>query len=225
MRECLDFEALGCVNLREVGGYTTRNGDVLAAGRVFRSAELPIQADSLERLVAHTTLRRVVDLRIDEEVEAAGTLDLPQGCEWLRLPLFEIILPHWSAPTDRTPAGTAQRYFEMVQVGRPAIVRLMELLGDASVKPTLIHCVAGRDRTGIVVACLLDLIDVPDETIAADYGLSSVVDDAAGRNADPENILLLLELIRDHYGSVQNMLLGSGASPHIADRLRTALVA
>jgi protein-tyrosine phosphatase len=113
----------------------------------------------------------------------------------------------------------------MTQAGMQTIARVVELLGDVRSRPTLIHCVAGRDRTGIVVACVLDLLDVPDDTIAADYALSSVVDDAEGRKALPDNILLLLDLIRERFGSVREMVLSAGASAAGIDRLRAALVA
>ncbi|HEX6369260.1 MAG TPA: tyrosine-protein phosphatase [Longimicrobium sp.] len=214
-----------CVNLRDLGGCATRRGEVLATGRLFRGAEPPAAPESAAGLVRRMGLRRVVDLRMEEEVEQAGAPAFPAGCEWVRLPLFDSIPPHWPDPIDRTPPSTAGRYLEMAEIGTPAIARVVELLGDVRAKPTLIHCVAGRDRTGIVIACLLDLLDVPDPTIAADYALSSVVDDAEGRQAHPDNILLLLRRIRERFGSVREMLLAGGASAAGIDRLRAALVA
>ncbi len=214
----------GCVNLRDVGGYVTGRGDTLAWGRLFRGAELPAGAEAAASLIAATRLSRVIDLRMEEEVRRAGAPVLPEGYAWIRLPLFETLRAHWPNPIDRTPASTAQRYFEMMEEGTPAITRIVELLSDLPARPTLIHCVAGRDRTGIVIACLLDLVDVPDHTIAADYALSSVVDDAEGRTANPANILLLLQLIRERFGSVREMLLAGGASASSIDRLHAALV-
>jgi protein-tyrosine phosphatase len=225
MSDRRNLDVPGCVNLRDLGGHTTRHGKVVATGRLFRGAEPAAAPEAAAGLVRAMGLRRVVDLRMEEEVEQAGAPAFPDGCEWIRLPLFETIPPHWANPVDRTPPSTAARYFEMAQIGTPAIARVVELLGDVSSTPTLIHCVAGRDRTGIVVACLLDLVDVPDQTIAADYALSSVVDDAEGRNAHPDNILLLLQLIRERFGSVREMLLSAGASAASIDRLRSALLA
>lgn len=216
-----NLDVPGCANLRDVGGCATRGGDVLAAGRLFRGGAPPAAAADLVRA---TGIRRVIDLRLDEEVEHAGALVFPDGCEWIRLPLFDRVQPHWPHPVDRTPPTTAERYFEMAQTGMPALVRIVELLGDARDKPALVHCLAGRDRTGIVIACVLDLVDVPDPAIAADYALSSVMDDAEGRQAHPGNILLLLERIRARFGSVREMLLSAGASAAGIDRLRAALV-
>lgn len=225
MSDRRDLDVPGCVNLRDLGGYTTRRGEVLAAGRLFRSAAPPVAPGSVADLVRSMALRRVVDLRMQEEIDEAGAPAFPEGCEWIRLPLFYRAQLHWPHPVDRTPPATAERYFEMTQAGTSAIVNVVDLLGDARSKPTLIHCVAGRDRTGIVVACVLDLLDVPDPTIAADYALSSVVDDAEGRQAHPENILILLQRIRERFGSVREMLLSAGASASSIDRLRAALLA
>lgn len=63
------------------------------------------------------------------------------------------------------------------------------------------------------------------QAIAADYALSGVVNDAEGRNADPENILLFLHLIRGRFGSVREMLLAAGSSAAGIDRLRAELIA
>lgn len=225
MSESRNLDVPGCVNLRDLGGYTTRRGDALAPGRLFRSAEFPVAAEPAAGLVRVTGVRRFVDLRMDEEVEKSGVPAFPQGCEWIRLPLFDAVPPHWHTSITRTPPSTAARYFEMVEIGMAIIARVVELLGDVKSKPTLIHCVAGRDRTGIVVASVLDLIDVPDATIGADYALSSMMDDPEGRTAHPDNILLLLELIRERFGSVREMVLSAGASAASIDRLHRALVA
>ncbi|HEU4886165.1 MAG TPA: tyrosine-protein phosphatase [Longimicrobium sp.] len=214
----------GCVNLRDLGGCTTRRGEVLAAGRLFRGAEPPVSPESAAGLVGAVRLRRIIDLRMDQEVERAGAPVIPDGCEWIRLPLFDTIPSHWSDPIDRTPPGVAGRYLDMVRMGVSALVRIVELLGDVDSKPTLIHCASGRDRTGIVIACVLDLVEVSDRLIAADYALSSVVDDAEGRNAHPDNILLLLGRIREHYGSVREMLRSAGARAASIDRLHAALI-
>ena len=225
MSQRRNLDVPGCVNLRDLGGCTTHRGEVLATGRLFRGAEPPVAPDAAAGLVRAMGIRRIIDLRMDDEVDKAGAPAFPEGCEWVRLPLFYTVQPGWAEPVDRRPPTTAARYFEMAEAGMSTLARVVEVLGDVRAKPTLIHWVAGRDRTGIVIACLLDLAGVPDETIAADYALSAVVDDPEGRKAHPDNILLLLELIRERFGSVREMLLAAGASAAGIDRLRAALVA
>ena len=211
-------------NLRDVGGLPTRDGGSVARGRLFRGADLcTVDPTIAAHLVEGVGIRRVVDLRMEAEA-ACGNTTLPGACERVHLPLFAAVLPHWSTTLDRTPPSTAQRYLEMTREGLPTLRRVVELLADSPSLPTLIHCVAGRDRTGIVIATVLDLLGVADEVIASDYALSAVRDDAEGRKAHPENILLLLELLRAEHGSVREMLLDSGLSPASVDRLRAALL-
>jgi protein-tyrosine phosphatase len=172
-----------------------------------------------------TGLRRIVDLRMDTEMEAATSASPPSTCERIRLPLITSIPSHWPHHPDPTLPGTAERYFEMFELGGPVLAELVRLLNDADRIPTLIHCVSGRDRTGIAVASVLDLIGVPEEAIAADYALSSVVDDEEGRNARPENILLFLQHVRDRFGSVGEMLVGFGVPDHTLRGLKAAVLA
>lgn len=221
---CRWIELPGCVNLRDVGGHATRGGATLAWGRLFRGAA-PTQVDPAVamQLVRDVGIRRVLDLRTGEEVREEGVPRWPPDCEHLHVPLFTSIQAHWPNPIDRTPPSTARLYFEMLQAGTPALGRIVALLATPPARPTLIHCAAGRDRTGIVIACLLDLLGVPEEVIAVDYALSEVVDDAEKRNADPENILLLLKLIREHYGSTREMLVGHGVPERAIDGLGAAL--
>jgi hypothetical protein len=213
------------VNLRDVGGIATSDGKAVMTGRLFRSAAPPTDPEAFARLVASTGLCRIVDLRMDSEIEAAGRGFESPTCERVRLPLIRSIPAHWPEFPDRSPPGTAQRYFDMLEIGLPMLAEAVRLLNDADESPTLIHCVSGRDRTGIVVACVLDFLGVPDESIAADYALSSVVDDAEGRNASPENILLLLELVRARFGSSRDMLLGFGVPESALRRLGAVLLA
>jgi protein-tyrosine phosphatase len=222
MLEFRSLELPGCVNLRDFGGHPTRRGGRVELGRLFRGAELgAIDGDTSRRLFEFLGIRRLVDQRMNEEIRDAETA-LPPSCERVHLPLFTTILPQWREPFDCTPESTSRRYFEMMREGRQTLARIVDLLAAAPPAPTLIHCAAGRDRTGMVVVCVLDLLDVLDESIAADYALSSVVDDEEGRNANPENILCFLARIRAEYGSTREMLLESGLSGDTIDRLRTA---
>ncbi|HWE60959.1 MAG TPA: tyrosine-protein phosphatase, partial [Chloroflexota bacterium] len=56
---------------------------------------------------------------------------------------------------------------------QPRMQEIFSLLGEPDALPAVVHCTAGKDRTGIVVALLLGLAGVPVETIAADYALTA----------------------------------------------------
>ena len=122
-------------------------------------------------------LRTVVDLRTAERADRAGQLPGRVGAG--RLP------PLPGAPADlggpdprRHDVDGAEfltaRYAEMLIQGAEAIAGALTVLADPRVYPAVFHCAAGKDRTGVLAALVLGLVGVPDETIAADYGLSRV---------------------------------------------------
>jgi protein-tyrosine phosphatase len=212
-------------NFRDIGGLATRDGRTIAQGRLFRSADFSgVPAAVLCAAADGVGIRRVIDLRTDDEVEARGVVPVPDTCERHHLPFFSVIRPHWSNPRDRTPPSIARMYREMLADGFDPLVRIMTLVAADPPLPTLLHCVAGRDRTGIVVACLLDVLGVPDETIAQDYALSAVMDDSVGRHASPANILGLLELVRTDYGSTRALLREAGAGESVMAGLEAAFL-
>ena len=106
----------------------------------------------------------------------------------------------------------------------------------------LIHCSAGKDRTGLVTALLLGLVGVPDEIIAADYALSQaqlwplyekLVKEAGGEEhvgwwlkpiATPAMMLHLLTHLRNTYGGVVDYLRGAEVPEATLTELRTRLL-
>jgi protein-tyrosine phosphatase len=116
------------LNLRDLGGYRTRIGRVVARNRLFRSAALSsvgdIAAAELARLLG---ISRAIDLRMEAEYGADGGVT---PCEHVRVPLFESIRPDWDQPPFGSPTTTARRYFEMLEDGRGALARVLDLLGQ-----------------------------------------------------------------------------------------------
>jgi protein-tyrosine phosphatase len=98
------------------------------------------------------------------------------------------------------------------------------VVGGPDPTPLLLSCSAGRDRTGIVVACLLDLLGVTDEAIAEDYAKSDPFDQKGGR-AHATTAHLFLTLIRRRFGSTQRMLAPHGITLEVIEILRGRLLA
>ena len=107
---------------------------------------------------------------------------------------------------------------------RGALRVIVTEVARADNNPFLVSCTAGRDRTGIVVACLLELIDVTDEAIAIDYAASDPFDPDTGR-AHAGTMLELLSLVRGSYGSVRRMLQSCGLADGVVESLRSRLLA
>jgi protein-tyrosine phosphatase len=157
----------GTHNLRDVGGYPTHAGGSVAWRTLFRS-------DSLHRLDSHglaglagLDLRTIVDLRADIEVEQRPSAIAGLPARIVRAPIVR-------DPTLLPPLpdlGAEYRY-TIDQCGDSIGAAIRELCAPAAL-PALVHCAAGQDRTGIVIALMLAVLGVPDEVIGADYSLSS----------------------------------------------------
>jgi protein-tyrosine phosphatase len=216
-------------NLRDLGGLRTNDGRVVRTGRLFRS-ELPTYAEGLEAY-APLGLRTVVDLRRAEEIrpDEAGwgaTVD------WHSFPVIAGTQSPWRAGYDL--------YFSGDTAG---IVAAIRVLTRPEAHPALFHCAAGRDRTGVVAAMLLTVLDVSDEDIVADYVASGhrlkavldrlaamptyaealdgwTVEDHAPR---PERILELLDWLHEQ-GGVERWLSLRGVSLAALDGFRAAML-
>lgn len=179
----LDWE--GCRNVRDLGGLRTSDGRVTRVGRVVRSDALDgLTPAGWDALVAHG-VRTVVDLRNDDEVGAGSRA--PAGITTVRLPLDGIedrefwdvwgTGPHFATPLYYGP-----------HLGRfPHLsVRALNAVARAAPGAVVVHCAAGRDRTGLITMLLLALAGVTRDEIAEDYLLSAVhaaADDAAELDA------------------------------------------
>jgi protein tyrosine/serine phosphatase len=210
------------MNLRDVGGCVTSDGRVVSRGLLYRSAEFDCtQGSTACAMLGQLGVRRVIDLRA--ESEASKSADLT-GVERVHAPFLVSVENRDAQPIDRSPPATGVRYYEYLLEGRAAVLGVMRRLVDARSQPTLIHCVSGRDRTGMVIACVLSVLGVADVVIAADYALSSVMDDEEGRCAHPDNVLHLLRIVRERHGSVEGMITEGDIGQLPIEDLRVALL-
>jgi protein-tyrosine phosphatase len=218
-----DAVLVGRGNLRDLGGLPTRGGRVVAPRRFFRSSA-PVRFDvEQQRALTRMNLRSVIDLRSSAEVAQSGASVFSATIQVVHLPLFESARENWIAPTNQTPRATAERYFEMLNDGLGAVAAVVLRIAHPDTAPSLVSCSAGRDRTGIVVACVLDLLDVTEEAIATDYARSDSYDPGSGR-AFFATIQELFALVRGHCGSTQQMLAPHGVTTSIRQSLRRELV-
>jgi protein-tyrosine phosphatase len=152
---------LGSHNLRDLGGLRTADGVLVRRGRVFRS-DYPAFAD-LDRSgpVAALRLATVVDLRRGREAAVECVRWADHGVTHLRCPLVAGAEDSWHA-----------RYQAYLTHRPETVVAAVRAVMDPARQPVLFHCAAGKDRTGVVAALLLQMLGVPDEAIVADYVLT-----------------------------------------------------
>ncbi len=237
------------INFRDLGGLPTADGGQVRAGRLFRSATPQfLTAADATNLVDATGLQVVIDLRFAEEAAAEGS----GGLTDTDVPRHHIpIIGHGGdAIADAVPAGEGDRlgqhYISYVEHDARAFVEVFRILAAPRGLPALLHCAAGKDRTGVTVALVLDVLGVPEDAIVADYartaenmphllsrlaatatyGPSLAVqppDDPMAR-AEALTMEIFLHWLRREHGSAEHLLLAAGLETDVLDRLRQRLV-
>ena len=241
-----DVALEGCFNFRDLGGYTTLDNRWVLPHRLYR-------ADGPHALTASDVvglrglgLATVIDLRTPQEVRERGCYveHLGDVIEY-HLPLIDVLPDADELPGWIDPSVVARQYRDMLDRGQDAIVETLAILSDPSAYPTVFHCSAGKDRTGILAAVLLGVLGVPDDTIVADYVLSAAamhrlvdfykaaVPDAgdllarlapAMVSAHPQTMVAFLADLRRDYGSFDGYVeaIGVNSAPrYIRDALLT----
>lgn len=156
------FSSTGQVNnLRDLGGLRTTDGRALARSRLYRSEFLPLATDADRAVVEGLNLKLVVDLRRTGELHA-------ELVNWNDLGVEHQHHPLRLRKGDSWTAGYHQ-YLEIDPGGVSAAVRA---LANPDNHPALFHCAAGKDRTGVIAALLLDLAGVVRDEIATDYAMT-----------------------------------------------------
>ncbi|OUC80292.1 tyrosine-protein phosphatase [Gordonia lacunae] len=254
----------GTSNLRDIGGYRTREGRSIATNRVFRSEALVMPGGSNSYAIYDETaaedyrnlaLSTVIDLRADDEMVRAPTAwaDV-SGAALVEIPIAE---GGEGADTNymRMLLGGDMKRFEIEDMTRfyiglverrgEALGQAIRVLADATRLPALVHCAAGKDRTGVLIALLLGALDVADDDVVADFALTGILrpnridtyahlfvakdrDPEIARvlfESPPESMRALLAHLDAEYGGVRGYLAKrAGVDDEIVEDLRRALL-
>lgn len=171
-----NFRSLGSHPIPSLPGHTT------TPSLVFRSAEpsrlTPTGTTALQSL----RIARVYDLRSLVEIRRhAATIREWQGAERIFAPVFldedygpEAIALRYKNYSAEGTEGFVQAYRSIWETGTGPIAAVLNDLAREKPEPILIHCTAGKDRTGVLCAIILALCGVDDETIANEYSLTEV---------------------------------------------------
>ena len=171
---------LASVNLRELGGLATHDGQQVRTGHLFRSGQLADLTPEDRFTLEDLCLRTIVDLRRPAEVATRPTPAL-EGVETVSLSVsnddneFFVAANAMMDPTAKPlTAEQISEYFRRLASDRFDRYRpVLQLATDPERHPLLFHCTAGKDRTGVVAAILLRLLGVAYDQILEDYLLSN----------------------------------------------------
>lgn len=254
----IDLE--GVVNMRDVGGLPTSDGGQVASGRLLRSDNLQDLSEAdIAHLVDVVGVRDIVDLRSNVEVhlEGPGPLRARDLAHHHHSLLTEddrddiaadaLVLP-WSKDSGRPRRPQRDDdYWASHYLGyladRPDSVSAALKVVAQSQGATIVHCAAGKDRTGTVVALALDAAGVPHKAIIEDYALTAerierIIarlmpralygnalrhQSVADQRPQPETMQTILDTVQSEFGGAAGWLREQGWQDSDIDRLRARL--
>jgi protein-tyrosine phosphatase len=171
----------GACNARDVGGLPTVDGHTTRRGVLLRSDNLQDLTGADVAQLLEAGVRTVLDLRTSYEVEGTGpgplravdvkhlNLDLvPQGLDGREGVLERAV------PAEGVGAHAMDHhYFDYLVDAPKAVAQALHTIADPRSGAVLVHCAAGKDRTGVVTALALSLVGVRRDAVVADYALSA----------------------------------------------------
>ena len=238
----------GVTNFRDLGGYRTRDGGRLRWGQIFRADSLHGLTEADLALYGRLGLRAVYDLRGDSERQERPNPVSSRQHTITGRP--EGSLPDYLIANGMGDADGEQLletvYMGMLDHSAVQIGRLYQGLANEGGLPAVFHCHAGKDRTGVVAALLLEALGVERQDILDDYELTSryrlpvhqewtferllksglAPEVAAGVLSTPRWVMeRALVHLDQRYGGIDSFLTGpAGMNPETVDTLRSGLV-
>ena len=155
-------------NLHDLGGIATPRG-AIRPGRLFRSANPDELSPSGWREVHAYGIRTIIDLRNDYEITLSTSR--PADLTVVRRPIEDQSNNEFMAVWgDRL--GSPEYYPEVLRLWPGLVSDAIGAIADAPAGGVLVHCMAGRDRTGMITAMILELLGVERDSIAHNYAQS-----------------------------------------------------
>jgi protein-tyrosine phosphatase len=154
----------GTYNFRDVGGLPASTGTV-RDGVLYRSDGLYRIGEEGRAMLTQLGVGIVIDLRDEQEAERMPDDIDGLGLEVLRLPVFE------GSGASQGAAGISLEalYDRIVTMHASVVVSALREISSAGDRAVLVHCTAGKDRTGVVVALSLLAVGVDREAVIEDY--------------------------------------------------------
>lgn len=181
----------GAMNFRDIGGLPAREGTT-RYGRLYRSGTLSELTDEGRVAMAGLRLGRILDLRSADELERAPSLIHGVGAPMQNIP----VLPGSASSLFAEDLTLSDLYDRIVTDYAPSVVAVMRaIIADA---PVLVHCTAGKDRTGVTVAIALAAVGTDREAVIENYALTEEL-------TPPARIESIVRAINAHHPGTQHL--------------------
>jgi protein-tyrosine phosphatase len=232
----------GTYNLRDMGGYRTLDGRTTRWRTFFRSDSLHRLPPEAQQTLLDYGVRTVVDLRRSDERPIAPNVFASSTA----VAYHQVSLLVDTPPTrGRRPQPLTDIYRLILDQRQEQLCQALATLTTPDGLPAVVHCTAGKDRTGLLVALVLGLLGVPAATIVEDYILTAqylvgpYLEELRQRAAlrdipwewyqhqidcHPEFMHTTLQYLEERYGGMAAYVRTIGLSDVQCDRLRQALL-
>ena len=241
MERRIDLE--GCVNFRDLGGYPTTDGRTVKWQRLFRSdSPSSLTEADVETVTGSLGVLSVVDLRSNggETSNDGRGLLAQSGIAYHQFPFLERrgVLPPTSG--EEVEIRLTDMYQWVLMNAGSLVAQAFAALAQPMNQPALFHCSAGKDRTGVLAATILDVLGVGREDIVNDYLATNEVIDAIlvrlqgmpgfldstreGIMAPRSAIEKYLDVTQREFGGSEAYLLHHGVHQRTIDHFRESML-
>jgi protein-tyrosine phosphatase len=231
----------GCLNFRDLGGYTGEGGGKIRYGQIYRADDLSkLSAADIAR-IGELGISIVIDLRSAGELDRApNPLHGRPGFAYHHAPLLDGVNSSPDGPPEIQ--NLPEMYKSLLPNAGPQIRGVFQALCRREGRGAVFHCTAGKDRTGVIAALILKLCGVADGDIIADYALSyekmkpffGVMTQKAREagvdipghllRSDPAFMEEFLGFLKQTYTGAESYLRGLGLSPGDLAAMRDSLL-
>lgn len=202
------IELEGTSNFRDIGGYRSGDSSQVRFGKIFRSDNLAKLTSADWKVIEELDVGYIIDLRqTDEKARSRTAVPESSNIEIIEIPIdvdilgkSELLQHILSREITRiTHDDMAQMYSDILTKFRSELTQTVSLLLDPSRKNKVVHCTAGKDRTGLSVALIQLLCNIPRQQIVSDFLLSNSF-------RTPARIAALSERLRSHQVDIEDIV-------------------
>ena len=237
------FKLESTPNFRDLGGYNSSLGGHVKEGALYRSNSLAMLSDEDIKLILEKGIRTVIDLRTDFEIHRGQSrLKDVEGVGYYKISLIDNVHSQDHKTFEKNmPKSMGELYKNLLDNSSHSIVKVFDIILENSDSAVVFNCTAGKDRTGVIAALILDLLCVDKKDIVEDYTITEKLmesvtlkfkqdyKEATGKavpdylfESRQESIEEFLDHLYDKYTNAEGYLIKSGFGKEKIDKFRKA---